>query len=124
MADEKRKLELSEQAIKELSSQLCAGHPSTEPLLTSLQGLVGRNMFFRAVTYHMVGKVKGIVSAGPGLIIAQMESATWVADSGRFMQAIKDGTLSEVEPVGDAYLNLCTVVDFFPWNHPLPTQQK
>lgn len=40
------------------------------------------------------------------------------------MGAIKDGELSEVEPVGDAFINLDTIVDFFPWKHKLPSVQK
>jgi hypothetical protein len=54
---------------------------------------------------------------------AYLKTAAWIADSGRFMNAIKDGVLSEVEPVGDAFVNLDTVVDFFPWKHKLPTSQ-
>lgn len=82
--------------------------------------LVGNSYFFRTVTYHMVGKV---VAEHPNNII-ELDDASWVADSGRFMQAIKSGTLNEVEPVGKAYINLKSVTDFFPWTHKLPTEQK
>ena len=41
-----------------------------------------------------------------------------------FMNAIKEGKLNEVEPVGDAFLNLDSVTDAFPWVHPLPKEQK
>lgn len=75
--------------------------------------------FIRTVTYHLVGRV---VSFTPEYIV--LEYASWVADSGRFMQAIKDGTLSEVEPVGVAVVNRGSIVDAFPWNHALPTEQK
>lgn len=83
------------------------------------EDLVGSKYYFRTVTYHTVGEVKKIVGR-----FAQLKDASWVADSGRFMNAIKDGTLSEVEPVGTAFVNLDTVVDFFPWTHRLPTEQK
>jgi len=79
---------------------------------------IGRAYFFRTVTYHYVGKV--VAKDGAWL---KLEQASWVADSGRFMQAIKNGTLAEVEPVGVAYLNLDTVTDFLPWNHELPKEQ-
>ena len=81
--------------------------------------LVGNSYFFRTVTYHLVGKV---VAQFGNMI--ELEDASWVADSGRFMQAIKDGKINEVEPVGRAYLNLKSVTDFFPWTHALPTEQK
>jgi hypothetical protein len=40
------------------------------------------------------------------------------------MNAIKNGTLSEVEPVGDALVNINSIVDVFPWKHDLPKEQK
>lgn len=87
--------------------------------INNYEDLVGEKWFFRTVTYHLVGEVKKIVGR-----FAHLKNASWVADSGRFMNAIKDGTLSEVEPVDEAFINLDTVVDFFPWVHPLPKNQK
>ena len=40
------------------------------------------------------------------------------------MQAIKDGKLNEVEPVGDAIMNTDAINDAFPWVHALPDKQK
>jgi len=88
--------------------------------VNGLDSLIGKKYFFRAVTYHVVGKVVGILHEN----ILKIEGASWIAESGRFMQAIKNGELSEIEPVGDVYLNLDTVVDFYPWKHELPTEQK
>ena len=84
-----------------------------------LEDFVGKKLFIRTVTYHLVGEVVKKVAN-----FLQLKNASWIADSGRFMGAIKDGTLSEVEPVGDAWVNLNSVVDMFPWKHSLPTQQK
>ena len=82
--------------------------------------LVGNSYFFRTVTYHLIGKV--VAQYADGLI--ELEGASWVADSGRFMQTLQSGTLNEVEPVGKAYINLKSVTDFFPWVHALPGEQK
>lgn len=87
--------------------------------VNTYEDLIGSKWYFRTVTYHSVGEVKKIVGR-----FAYMKNASWVADSGRFMNAIKDGTLDEVEPVGDTFINLDTVVDFFPWKHSLPKEQK
>ena len=87
--------------------------------INSYEDLVGGKFFFRTVTYHLVGKVKKMVGR-----FAYLEDASWIADSGRFMDAIKEGKLNEVEPVGAAFVNIDTVVDFFPWKHRLPTEQK
>lgn len=80
---------------------------------------IGKAYFFRTVTFHLVGKAKGIKKNW-----IELENASWIADSGRFMQAIQNGALGEVEPVGLAYINIETVTDAFPWVHPLPDKQK
>ncbi len=79
----------------------------------------GKCYFIRTVTYHLVGRVKTVKDNW-----MRLSDASWVADSGRFTQAIKDGKLSEVEPVGDAIVNLDSVTDAFPWVHALPTKQR
>lgn len=81
--------------------------------------LTGKKVFIRTVTYHLVGKVEKVVD---GFI--KLSGASWIADSGRFSQAIKEGTLNEVEPVEKAWVSLGSIVDIFPWNHELPTKQK
>lgn len=110
-------LEISESTLKKIKDRLGDEFKTKE--LNELDDLVGGKWFFRTVTYHMVGRVKKRL--GNFLV---MEDASWVADSGRFMDAIKNGKLNEVEPVGDALINLDSVVDAFPWNHDLPTEQK
>ena len=87
--------------------------------MTSLEDAIGQSFFFRTVTYHLIGRVKKIIGN-----IWELEDAAWIADSGRFATAIKDGTLNEVEPVGRAFINFDSVTDFFPWCHPLPKEQK
>jgi len=81
---------------------------------------VGEKYFIRTVTYHATGKVKKIV--GNFLVL---EDAAWVADSGRFRQAIMEGTLDEVEPVDvEMYLNIESIIDAFEWKKDLPREQK
>ena len=109
-------LEISDETYERIKDQLLAGE---EKEVNTYEDLIGAKWYFRTVTYHSVGEVKKIVGR-----FAYMKNASWVADSGRFMQAIKNGTLDEVEPVGDAFVNLDTVVDFFPWKHQLPKGQK
>ena len=101
---ERIKEQLGEEKIKEISSY---------------DDLVGESYLFRTVTYHGVGLVVKRVGS-----FLQLENASWIADSGRFSSAIKEGTLEEVEPVGVMFINLESVVDFFPWVHALPTKQK
>ena len=87
--------------------------------MSSINDMVDKSFFFRTVTYHLIGKVTKIMGN-----ILMLEKASWIPDSGRFMQCIKEGKLGEVEPVGIAFINLNSLTDFFPWKHRLPTGQK
>lgn len=109
-------LEISDETYERIKEQLTADELVD---VSTLDDLVGKKLFIRTVTYHMVGKVTKRMGA-----FIQLDDASWVADSGRFSNAIKDGSLDEVEPVGIAWVNLSSVIDFFPWRHKLPTEQK
>jgi hypothetical protein len=54
-----------------------------------------------------------------------MEQAAWVADTGRFSDALESSNFSEVEPFpsGTAILNTMSIIDASPIND-LPTVQK
>ncbi|MCP4568359.1 MAG: hypothetical protein GY841_12345 [FCB group bacterium] len=112
----KRTIELSEETYQKIKGQLAEGEDIE---INSVADMIGKKFFFRTVTYHSTGRVVKQIGA-----ILELEDAAWIADSGRFSDALKGGKLSEVEPVGKMYLNMSTVVDFFPWNHPLPKEQK
>lgn len=82
--------------------------------------VVGQSYFFRTVTYHVIGTVRE--QCGSFVVL---DNAAWVAESGRFADAMKSGNLSEVEPVPDGwFVNLEAIADGGPWNHPLPLAQK
>ena len=95
---------------------------ATTPTTTPFE--VGKAYFIRTVTYHLVGKVKALIPCHGTRGDLILEQASWVADSGRFMQAIKNGVLNEVEPVGVVIVNLDSYTDAFPWLHALPENQK
>jgi len=109
-------IKISEETYEKIKEQL---NENEVVDITNFDDLIGKKFLFRTVTYHVVGQV--IKRLGNFLVLS---SASWVADSGRFMQAIKDGTLNEVEPAGQVFVNLETVTDFYPWVHALPTEQK
>ena len=110
-----RTIEISDETFEKYKQQL--GEDSFKDI-TQLSDMVGEKFFFRTVTYHMTGRVKKVIGS-----ILELENAAWIADSGRFMNAIKEGKLNEVEPVGRAFININSVVDFFPWKHVLPEKQ-
>lgn len=109
-------IEISEEVYEKIKEQL--GEDSFKDL-NCLDDMIGEKWFFRTVTYHLIGKITKRVGN-----FFVLDSASWVADSGRFMNAIKEGTLSEVEPVGKVMVNIDSVTDCFPWKHDLPKEQK
>lgn len=111
-----RTLEISEESYEKIKAQLQADELVD---VSSLDDLVGKKFFIRTVTYHMIGEVTKRMGA-----FIELKNASWVADSGKFSTAIKDGTLNEVEFVGTMWVNLSSVVDFFPWKHKVPVETK
>lgn len=109
-------INISDECFEKLKHQLTEEEQIN---INEIKDLIGKSFFFRTVTYHMIGKVEKIM--GNFLVLS---TASWIADSGRFMDCITKGTLNEVEPLGNAFLNLSTVVDFFEWKHKLPKDQK
>lgn len=106
-------MELSLKDIRELiggtSGQTGGSHPFA----------IGQKVFIRTVTYHLTGRVKAIYDQGMVL-----DTAAWIADSGRFADAMKSCEFSEVEPfTTDVYISLAAITDAT-WIDTLPTKQK
>ena len=81
---------------------------------------VGEKWFIRTCTYHLTGRITAVVGG-----FLRLEKCAWVADSGRFYNSLKDGTMNEVEPMPDGTLvSIASIVDAAPWHHELPTSQK
>ena len=81
---------------------------------------VGDKILVRTVTMIQVGKVRTVT---PDFIV--LDEASWVADTGRFGEALASGTLGEVEKC-PSWVLVCrgSIVDLFPWDHALPTATK
>lgn len=109
-------IEVSDDTYEKIKGELSADELVD---ISTLDDLIGQKLFIRTVTYHMTGEVVKRMGA-----FIQLKDAAWIADSGKFSTAIKDGTLDEVEFVGTMWVNLSSIVDFFPWKHKLPTTTK
>lgn len=82
--------------------------------------IIGDCYFIRTVTMHLVGKLS--IVTNKELVL---KTASWIADSGRFHQFLKDGNLNEVEPfVDDVIINRDCIIDATLWRHDLPKDQK
>ena len=81
---------------------------------------IGKSVFIRTVTHYYTGKV--VLVKAHEVVLAD---AAWIADTGRFYDAMKTGSLSEVEPfVNPVSINRDAIVDVTEWKHPLPKAQK
>lgn len=105
--------------VEELEDELSTTETG-ESLTSKIPFRVGKKYFIRTVTYHVTGKVKKI--SGGFLVL---EDAAWIADSGRFNEAINKGELNEVEPVDvQVMLNINSITDAYEWTHKLPREVK
>lgn len=81
---------------------------------------VGQCYLIRTVTMIELGRVKRIT---PREII--LEDACWVADTGRFSEALATGELNEVEMYQtDVIVSLGAIVSATPWTNDLPTETE
>ena len=78
--------------------------------------VIGRAYLIRTVTYFALGR---LIWAGDRELL--LENASWVADTGRFGEALKTGKLSEVEPFpSQLIVGRGSIVDATEWSHALP----
>ena len=82
--------------------------------------LFGQSVFIRTVTHYYTGRVTNTSES-----VIMLEDAAWIADTGRYHIALRDGILNEVEPIPSwVIINREAIVDIVPWNHPLPREAK
>lgn len=83
---------------------------------------VGKNYFIRTVTHHLVGT---LIDVTPKEL--WLKDVSWIADDGRFMDALKSGAVKEVEPFPDGAevpVGRGALIDAVIWTHALPRSQK
>lgn len=81
---------------------------------------VGENYLIRTVTMILVGRLEAVYDTE-----FVLSSASWIADTGRFYDALKTGNLDEVEPfTDDVIVGRGSLIDATIWTNKLPTEQK
>lgn len=81
---------------------------------------IGQSYLIRTVTHYLTGKMERVTSKE--LVLSD---AAWIADTGRYHDALRDGKFNEVEPlIGPAIIGRGAVVDAVEWRHKLPKEQK
>lgn len=77
---------------------------------------VGASVLIRTVTHYYTGRV--VLLTRDEVVLSD---AAWVADTGRYHVALRDGTLVEVEPYPEPVsIARGAIVDVAAWSHPLP----
>lgn len=83
---------------------------------------IGKNYFIRTVTHHLTGRLVKVTAQE-----LVLEEAAWIADDGRFHDALKTGKLNEVEPFPQdeqVLVGRGSLIDAVVWKHALPKEQK
>jgi hypothetical protein len=80
---------------------------------------VGKAYLIRTVTMAWTGRVTAIYPE-----FLTMEDGAWIADTGRYHEAIAQGVFSEVEPAGNVIIGTGSIVDAIEWHHFLPMKAK
>jgi hypothetical protein len=81
---------------------------------------IGQAYFIRTVTMYYTGRLLAVTDKE--LVLSD---AAWIADTGRFYDAIKSGSLNEVEPfLGPVIIGRGAIIDAWKWMHDLPRTQK
>ena len=80
----------------------------------------GKNVFIRTVTMNYTGKLVAVTEKE-----LVLEDVAWIADSGRFNEALKSGKLNEVEPfpAGKVIIGR-DGAEVSIWAHALPREVK
>jgi hypothetical protein len=84
---------------------------------------IGKCYLIRTVTYFQLGRLIGFGNRNQELIL---ENVSWIADTGRFTQAMQSGDFFEVEmfPPGKVIVNRGAIVDAAEWSGRFPLVQK
>jgi hypothetical protein len=88
--------------------------------VTTFPEPVGQNIFVRTVTMYYLGCVDKV--CGQWLTL---KDASWVADTGRFGDFLKEGKGHEIEPFQkNVHIPLGSIIDVTKFDHALPREQK
>lgn len=110
--------DLTIKQARELQHLLNGKGAPKKPKTHSLE--VGKAYFIRTVTMHYTGRIIAVTATD-----IVLEDAAWIADSGRFSDALTKGTLNEIEPFpGKVVVGRGGFIDAAPWEHDLPRKQK
>ena len=112
--------------VKEMVALFCSSNAAAETVEISSENVlvapvkIGEAYLFRTVTHIEVGEVLSV----DGVFIT-LKNASWIADTGRYHDCLANGVFNEVEPYPDTTtINSSSLINYAPWYHQLPKEQK
>jgi len=110
--------------IEKINARIKDGDYIEDPNMRDHFFNIGENYLIRTVTFTYLGN---LIAVGDKELL--MGNVSWVADTGRFSNMLKEGVTvqdsSEIEPCNtDIIIGRLAIVDMIPYNHELPTKQK
>lgn len=118
IGEAKRRIAEADELRKLLGLSVPAGAPMSSGQSHSFK--IGDAIFVRTVTHHYTGRLVAVTDAD-----ILLDDAAWIADDGRFSEALKTGTLNEIEPYpGRCCVSRGAIVDWCSWDHALPRTVK
>lgn len=81
---------------------------------------LNKNVFVRTATHYHTGR---LISVADGFLM--LDEASWIADTGRFNDFLKNGNYKECEPFpGEVCVAIPAIIDICEWQHELPSKAK
>jgi intein/homing endonuclease len=114
--------DLNDLTLKELEEKILEIKTKVKNVTTKKEGVwqIGKNYVIRTVTMIQIGK---LIEVTPDELVLQ--DASWIADTGRWMNFLKEGKVNEVEPFqDDVIVGRHSIIDATVWNHKLFDAQK
>jgi hypothetical protein len=104
--------------LKQITQLLSSS--ANKPAMAEHPYKIGQTYLIRTVTHYFTGKLVEIYEHE-----FVLENSAWIADTGRFSDALKTGVLNEIEPIPGRHIVMRGPgVDCSEWNHKLPDKQK
>lgn len=118
----KMKKDLNKLSFSELKTELKNLEERKDKATTKQKGVwqIGKNYVIRTVTMINIGKLVKVTEEE--LIL---EDASWIPDTGRWTDFLKEGKYDECEPFEvSVIVGRKSLIDATLWNHALPKNQK
>ena len=113
-------MNINDLTIGQLKEIMATGIGSESSKKASHSIVVGEKYFIRTVTNYFTGKVVSVTDSD-----VVLSDAAWIADTGRFADAISKGSFSEVEPYkNNVIVNRKAIIDMTSIEFDLPRTQK